>query len=41
MAAPWERGAGWCGGEASLHGVVLCFLERLASRQSPPSILLR
>lgn len=41
MAAPWEQGAGWCGGEASLHGVMLCFLERLASQQSPPSILLR
>lgn len=41
MAAPWEQGAGWCGGEASLHGVMMCFLERLASQQSPASILLR
>lgn len=24
MAAPWDLGAGLCGGEASLHGVMLC-----------------
>lgn len=41
MAAPWERGAGLRRGEARLHGVLLCLLERPASGQSPPSILLR
>lgn len=41
MAAPWEPRAGLRGGEAWLHGVMFCFLERPASQQIRTSILLR